>query len=221
MDAFDPRRVFGAEALAAVREATAAAEGRTAGEIVPYIVGRCDDYAEAGWTGATLGALLATGLAALPYYLGGYWGVPDLLWLALPPLAGAVAGYLLVTSVPRLKRWLVPAETFDRRTRLRAEAAFLEEEVFDTEGRTGVLIFLALFEHRAIVLADSGIHAAVPAGAWEGIVGALTAGMRAGRPADALLEAVRGCGELLAAYRVTVRPGDVDEIPDEPRLRDR
>ena len=39
-----------------------------------------------------------------------------------------------------------------------AMAAFVEEEVFSTRDRTGILLFLSLFEHRVVVLGDSGIN---------------------------------------------------------------
>ena len=51
----------------------------------------------------------------------------------------------------------------------RAAEAFVEERVFATEKRTGVLIFVALFEHRVVVLADEGIREQVPSDAWDGI----------------------------------------------------
>ena len=38
--------------------------------------------------------------------------------------------------------------------------------------------------------------------------------MKAGRPADALVAAVRSCGEILRAAGFTARPEDTNEIPD-------
>jgi putative membrane protein len=100
---------------------------------------------------------------------------------------------------------------------MRAAAAFLEAEVFATRDRTGVLIFLALFEHRVVVLADSGIAARVEPGAWKGISDRLAAGIREGRAAAALIEAIGACGRLLAERRVERRPDDVSELPDHLR----
>ena len=45
----------------------------------------------------------------------------------------------------------------DHTTRQRAENAFLEEEVFNTTQRTGIMIFISFFEHEVIVMADRGI----------------------------------------------------------------
>jgi putative membrane protein len=215
-----PRRYFDDADLAAVQAAADEAEARSGGEIVPYIVGRCDDYGAALWTGAAIGALAAAGLAAVLHRFGGHWG-PTALWIGLPPLAGAALGYVAVALFPPLARALTPTDVLDLRARRRAEAAFLEEEVFATRDRTGILIFLALFEHRAVILGDSGINARVQQAEWQAIVDELVAGIRAGQPADALVTAIRRGGALLEERGVELRADDVDELPDEPRLRGR
>lgn len=216
----DPRQQFSDADLASIAAATAAAERRTSGEIVTYIVGQCDPYTELGWVGAALGALAGAALASLLHGLGGWWGV-GVLWLVMPTFVGAALGLLLAVRVAGIGRRLVSPETLAHRARLRAEAAFLEEGVFKTRERTGILLFLALFEHQAIVLGDEGINAAVEPGAWQGIVDGMVAGMRAGRAADALREAVAQCGALLDAHSVVRRSDDSDELPDAPRLHDR
>jgi putative membrane protein len=122
--------------------------------------------------------------------------------------------------VPPLRRLLVPRDVLERRVAMRAEAAFLEEEVFDTRDRSGILIFLALFEHRAIVLGDSGINQVVPQAEWKSIVDDLIAGIRAGNAPGALVAAVERCGRLLEERGVRIRPDDQDELPDAPRVRE-
>jgi putative membrane protein len=205
---------------AAIRRATEAAEGRTAGEIVSYIVERIDDHAEGRWLAATLGSLSFALIAGAVHSTGGHWGGWGVLWITLPALVGAGLGYL-IGSIDRVARPLIPSDTLDRRAQLRAEAAFLEEEMFRTRDRTGILIFVAVFEHRAVILADEGIHHAVPAGEWDRLVEELTAGIRAGRSVQALIRVIEGCGELLARYRMDRRSDDENELADSPRLRER
>jgi len=213
-------QMFSEADLAAIREATSAAELRTGGEIVPYIVGRVEDHDEARWCGATIGALtLALGVGAF-HWLGGYWGGVSLWWIALPPIVGGGLGYLLA-GLDGVGRRLMPDEHLERRARLRAESAFLEEEVFKTRDRTGILIFLALFEHQAVILADEGIHRAVPHEEWQHLVDDLVAGIKERRATPALQEVIGRCGELLERYEVERRHDDEDELDDAPRIRDR
>ena len=207
--------------LERIGEAARAAEQRTSGEVVAYLVNRVDDYEEAEWKGAALGALAAAAAGGFGHLLGGFWGGPLVLWMTFPAFAGAAVGYLLATFVPVIERLLISAESLDRRVRLRAEAAFLDEEVFDTRDRTGILIFLALFEHRALILADSGIHQKVEESEWQTLMGSLVDGIRAGRTAEALVETIGKCGDLLEARGVARRADDVDELANAPRLRER
>ena len=110
--------------------------------------------------------------------------------------------------------------TLDRRTRRRAAVAFLEEDVFKTRDRTGVLIFLSLFERRVVVMGDEGINRAVETADWQAIVDRLVGGIHEGRPGDALVEAIGECGKLLESKEVAIRPDDTDELSDELRRHD-
>jgi putative membrane protein len=212
---------FNSSDLEAVKRAVGEAERRTAGEIVPYVVGASDDYAEAGWRGATLGALLTALAAALVHDLAGLWGGWFAAWVVTPPLLGAVLGLVAATYVAWVRRLLVPDATMEHNVRRRAEQAFLAEEVFRTRDRTGILLFLSLFEHRVIVLADSGIAAAVEQREWNTIVAGIVAGIRAGRPAAALIEGIAACGGLLERRGVDIKPDDRDELSDALRTKNR
>jgi putative membrane protein len=201
----------------AVRAAVAEAEQRTSGEIVPFVVPESDAYLNALWKGAALGALAGPLLALGLHRLWDLWVNRLDLWITAPAAAGAAAGFLLAAFVPPVKRWLAGDGMLELRTRQRAEMAFLEEEVFRTRERTGILLFLSLFEHRVVVLADSGIHTLVQPGQWDGIAADIAAGIRAGRPAEALLAAIRSCGDLLERHGVARQADDVNELPDELR----
>lgn len=205
--------------LAAIERATAAAEQGTSGEIVPYLVERIDDHAEARWRAATIGGLLAALVAGAVHALTGSWSGPGVAWITLPVLAGSGLGYLL-GGLGSVVRRLTPADALDLMAERRAEAAFLEEEVFATRDRTGILIFLALFEHRAVILADAGIHGAVPDHLWKELVDDLVAGIKARDAARALERTIARCGAILVEHHVERRPDDRDELDDRPRIRE-
>src|SRR3954467_14721796 len=106
----EPDRFFSQADLDAIQDAVREAEGRTSGEIVPYVVERSDEYPTTAWKGAALGALLGP-MVALPIHRWtDVWGWPLGLWIALPaPLGGAV-GYLLALIAP-VRRWLAGEPT--------------------------------------------------------------------------------------------------------------
>jgi putative membrane protein len=214
------RSFFSDADLEAIKAATASAERGTGGEIVPYIVERVVDCDEARWRGATFGALVAALAAGLLHVFGDYWGGSGVWWITLPVVVGAGLGYL-ITGIEGVERFFIAQDHLERAARIRAEAAFLEEGVFETRDRTGVLVFLALFEHQALILADEGIHRAVPEGEWEELVEDLVAGIRAGRAVQAICDVIDRCGHLLEHYKVARRKDDQDELADEPRIRER
>ena len=211
--------LFSEDDLRSIREATTAAESRTGGEIVPYIVERVLDHDEARWRGAALGALGAALVAGLVNAFGGFWGGYGVWWITLPAVVGSGLGYLLA-GIDAVGRRLIPVDHLERSARLRAESAFLEEEIFNTRDRTGILVFLALFEHQAVILADEGIHRRVPKDEWLHLVDDLVAGIKAGRAPEALRETLTRCGDVLERYKVELRPDDEDELSDAPRIRE-
>ncbi|MBI2501815.1 MAG: hypothetical protein HYW07_01110 [Candidatus Latescibacteria bacterium] len=209
--------LFTAEERERIAAAVKAAEQHTAGEIVPCIVARCDEYEEAVWRGGAIAAFLAFAAffclrafttAWLPLGLGAMG--------AGVALAGG-AGMVLVQWVPALRRLLAGEELMDRRVTQRAVQAFVEEEVFATRERTGILIFLSLLEHEVRVLGDAGINARVAPEEWEEVVRRLVEGMRQGRPAQGLVEAIAQCGALLERCGVQRRADDTDELGNAPR----
>ncbi|RLE31839.1 MAG: hypothetical protein DRJ61_10775 [Acidobacteria bacterium] len=216
-----PKNFFSKPDLESIRQATGEAEERTSGEIVPVVVGACDDYDEAAWKAAAFGALMAALAAGVVHNIGGFWLGMPWLWITSPTAAGAAIGFLLARLWPGLRRAMVSPRTLDLRVGRRARQAFLEEEVFATRERTGILIFLALFERRVIVIGDEAINQAVDQHEWQNIVDHLIKGIRIGQPGPALVEAIRECGLLLEKHGVEIRPDDIDELDDGLRMEDR
>lgn len=207
-----------------IREAVSRAELQTSGEIVPYLVSRSDSYTEIYWKGAVGGALGLSAVHLLVTWLYAGWGLEWLFtfWsVFISVLLGGVLGAGIVAFAKPLRRWLVGEGTLTRRIHRRAKEAFLEEEVFDTVERTGILLFVSLFERRIVVLGDAGINAKVEQDEWTGIVDLMRADIRDGRLADAFVDAIERCGELLRRRGVERREDDVDELPDDVRLREK
>jgi putative membrane protein len=204
--------------LEAIRAAVAAAERRGAGEIVTVVAERCDSYQGALWKGAALGAMAATLAAAILHGALGYWGGSIWLWLALPAWGGAGVGYLLPLLARPLHRALIGADVLDSRVERRAKAAFAESEVFATRARTGLLLLVALFEHRVEIVSDKGVEERVPSTEWPPILDRLTGGLRQGRAAQSIVAAIGEIGSILESRGVKGVGPDVDELPDRPTV---
>ncbi len=216
----DVARLFSVADLEAVRQAAAEAEAGTGGEVVSYVVGRCDPYPEARPRAAAALAVFAALAAGLAHALGEHWGGWGLWWITLPVVAGGLLGWSLVGMVPVVERFMIGPEMLSRRAEQRAIQAFLTEEVFSTRDRTGVLILLAVFERQVVIKADTGLAAQVKLEEWQRIVGDLAYGIRAGKAAESLIATIHACGDLMRERGVPRRADDTDELPNALRISD-
>lgn len=201
----------------AIQAATRAAEQKTAGELVVFVTERCDPHPEVAWKGSLVGGALGALCASVAIWRFGGWGAPDHLWMLIGFQLGLLAGWI-ASRFDAIARRLIGEEALDSRVDGRAAEAFLDEQVFATRERTGVLIFVALFEHRVQVLADEGIDERVAEAAWDEISSELALGIRRGTPAAALIHAVERCAALLEAHGVQGADQE-NQLSDEPRFR--
>ena len=206
-----------------IKSAVAGAEERTSGEIVPYFVERSDRYDVTLWRGASILAILAIGVAGLMYLFYDGWGAGWIYsgeGMALLVLCAGLLGAILGGFVPPIKRFLAGSELLARTVHHRAMRAFVEEEVFNTRDRTGILLFISLLEHRIEVLGDEGINRRVTADDWTDVVGKIRDGIKRKRIAEGLIDAIEICGQLLERRGVEIQPDDSDELSNEVRFSD-
>ncbi len=213
-------KVFSQTDLARIQDAVKEAEGKTSGEIVPYVVEMSDTYEVAEWRSGVLAAAVALGAFAAVRQFTDAWLPLDFLEMTLVVMFASAAGALVVHFVPPLQRLFAGTHLMKLRVHQRATQAFVSEEVFATRDRTGILIFLSLFERTALVLGDSGINAKVQQSDWDHVVQLLVSGVKAGRPTDGFVEAIKESGRLLDRHGVERRSDDKDELPDDLRMRD-
>ncbi len=200
-----------------IKEAVSAAEKQTSGEIVPYIVRQSAQHEVAVWRGAALLALLAYAMILAVRWFSGWGGT--LITEGITPvlvviLTGAI-GAVVTQWIPGLKRKLAGNRRLALATHHRAMEAFVEKEVFLTRERTGILLFISLFEHRIEVVGDSGINAKVSPEEWTHIVAIIRTHMKDGRLKDGLVEGIQECGHLLEKAGVEIRPDDTNELADD------
>ena len=203
-----------------IQEAVGRAEERTAGEIVPVVVPQSDDYEDAVWRGAGAAILLTllAVLLTLRFYDG--WGLGWLFapWgVALSVLMAGTVGALLTRYLYPLQRLLAGSDRLDETVHRRALQAFVEEEVFDTRYRTGILLFVSLREHRIEVVGDTGINQQVEADDWAEVVTRIRRGIQNDNLTEGLVEAIEKCGRLLEEKGVDIRPDDENELTDTVR----
>jgi putative membrane protein len=181
-------------------------EDDTSGEIVVVVSERADTYRAIPILWALLVAL------ALPWPLIEF---TDLSASRIFMLQLGVALLLsLVLSLPKLRFRLVPRSIKRAQAHEAAAREFIRRGLTRTQGKTGVLIYVALAEHHAEILADTGIADRVGPDVWGDIVLELTAAIKAGAMADGLIAAIKRAGAILAEH-APPRFEDEDELPNK------
>ena len=195
---------------ALVTAAVAKAERSSDGEIVTIVAPRSDAYHDVGLHYAVLATLLVPTLAALipqawiDWMLGLVFGWNASLSFRLLMVVMVVAQAIIFLAVRYALAWmplrmaLTPASTKTRRVRRRAVELFRAGTEKRTKGRTGILLYLSLLEHRAEIVADEAIHGRVEPDVWGDAMAALVDGVKAGRPGEGMASAVEKIGEVLA-----------------------
>ena len=210
-------RLFAEADQTRIAAAVAAAEGKSSGEIVPYVVEQSDAYEDACWRAALLGAFLALGVMVLLRRYTNAW-LPEFTTIAFIVVVAAGAGFILTDLIPAVTRLLAGKALLDLRVSQRAAEAFIAEEIFNTRDRTGILIFISLRERRVLVIGDAGINAKVKPTEWDEIVLRVTNGLRGGKPAEGLIAAIEQCGVLLQRGGVERRADDFNELSNKLRI---
>jgi putative membrane protein len=191
-----------------VAERVAAAEQRSAGEIVVAVVRRSAEY---GGERASSSLLLTLCVAVAVYLVP---GVPE-VWLVCGQAPLALAAWWL-SGLPPLLRYLVPRASQHEAVHARAQQLFLQLGVTETKQRSGVLLLLSESERRVELLADRGIHERVGTERWQSLVQAVSAAIRDGNAAQGVCAAVDSIGEALAQHFPRAA-GDTNELPDAVR----
>jgi putative membrane protein len=216
------KKRFNDSDLQRIKDAVKLAEEKISGEIVPVIVERSGRYLIANYKGSLIGASLAfMTMIVLDRYIitdASNTLFYDPVFIFFMVILGGVVGALIPHLSERARRLLLSQVYMDQTTRQRAENAFLEEEVFNTRQRTGIMIFISFFEHEVMVMADRGISKVVEQKQWDMIVADLVAQIRAGHAIEGLEAGIRRCGDLLLEKGFKKSDDDINELTDDLRV---
>lgn len=195
--------------LEKIRKAVTDAEKTTSGEIVPMIVRSSASTGHVFW-------LLALAFLAL-FTLLAYNTVDraDQYFVAyeIGALVAAVALAALLSRFDFVRRLCTPDSDRSASVMRRAQLEFYQQDLKKTKGGTGILIFVSLMEHEAVVLADQGIAQHHKPETWNGVIALLLAGIKAKDFAGGMADAVTLCGRHLSE-KFPRAQNDQDELPN-------
>ena len=209
-------RALGPGGVSRIEAAIEQAESRTSGEIVPILVRGSSTVGHVALMSFLLIMLIAY-VADLPGY-GAAFDVPAWLWhTGCWAFAGALA--VALSRLDAVARLLTPRIDQIRQVDLRAQVEFYELGVNETEERTGILLFVSLMEHRAVVLADRSIADTVEAEEWQALVDLMIKGVKRGDLSGGFVAAIERCGDILSGH-FPIAENDSNELRDHLQIKD-
>ncbi len=216
------KKKFSEEDLQRIKIAVKEAEQNISGEIVPVIVEKSGGYIVANYKASLI---VATFIFILMIILDRYVIEDatntlyyDPVFIFTVVMIGGALGALVPNLSEQVKRWLISRNLMDETCRQRAENAFLEEEIFNTRHRTGIMVFISFFEHEVIVMADRGISKVVEQKEWDKIVAELVGYIRSGKIIEGVEAGVKRCGEILLEKGFHKTADDINELRDDLRI---
>lgn len=201
-------KFFTKEERERIKATTRDVESRTIGEVAVMMVDSSDQYIEAEIIGGILLGSLLSLIITMLYFHSSIWSYVPLSFLFFFPSS------FIFKKMPAIKTVFIGAKRKNRVVRERAVRAFHEKGLYKTKKNTGVLFFLSLLERKVWVLADRGIHEKIEQETLNKFAKTVSQGIRDGRACDALCEAIKEAGELLARY-FPITPGDTNELTDD------
>jgi putative membrane protein len=212
---------FTSEELDRIKDSVKQAEEKISGEIVPVFVEKSGYYNIANYRAAfSMAALAFLAIIIIDRYIPSLelHALYDPVLIFLIVMLAGICGAIISHFVDPVKRWMLNQAHLDQATKKRAENAFLEEEVFATRHRTGIMIFISFFEREVIVMADRGISKVVEQREWDNMVKGIIDKIRKDKVTEGLEAAIKRCGEILLEKGFVKTVDDVNELRDDLRV---
>lgn len=191
----------------------AEAEKRTGCQIVLAVIGRSDAYPDIPWKAFALAAAAAGFAAILLDRLRPDWHTAGTVLVVVAATLVAGAGAALLTIVwPGFARLFLDRNRAEAESRQYAESLFLKRDLFATKGRTGILLFVSLFERQVVALPDRGLAQRLGRDALTSLIGPMTTALARGQVSTALDQGLLSLEEALASTAPKAAAGN--ELPN-------
>ena len=201
--------------LAAIRDL----EKDTSGEFVPCITKISDYYDEGTWYLTAMAGFIIFVMLIIGSYL---WIIPSQLTFFEVGLYSAlfVLIVLIVASFfPSLRLLFISEYKKMSRVHAEAERVFLSEEVFKTNHRTGILLYISIKERKVVILGDTGINQQVKQEEWNDMVNIIIHGIKNKQLADAMVTAIGKAKQLLVENEFPKSDSPDNELSNRIRYR--
>ena len=199
------------------------AESKTSAEIVPVVATSSGRYDRAEdlvglWCGIVLMILTAVFWPAPAVSMeSGSWDKDPALLQAGKSIVAMLLGFMLGVAagsrIGSVRRMFTPKKQMKEEVQQSARAIFFDKRIHHTASGSGLLIYVSLFEHIAVILADQHVLKALGQTALDELCGALSDGLKVNSPVDSICKTIEMAAEKLS-IAMPRQSTDVNELPD-------
>lgn len=214
------KQIFTTDEKDRITQAVAALEKESSGELVLYYAKNSDAYPGAAWK---LTGLIGISFSILAIVLSYRWMLPSFftpIMMATTILLILIATYGIARFLPLLRVAVTSDDIVEHRVLTKARDMFLQEQVFNTVDRTGILIYISALERKVVVLGDQGINQKITQADWEDVVKLIVTGIKQKQMTEGIIKAVDACKAHLLDNGFTIKPDDTNELPDAIRIEE-
>lgn len=173
-------------------------ETATGAQAVAAIVGKADDYPDIPWKAFALGAAMAAMAVVADEFIHPDWAsIHTPLRDVAAILAAGVLCCVAAMAIPAFGRLFLNRERARAEVRQYAQGIFLQREVFNTAERVGILMLVARFERRVVILPDSGIARHVTPQELDNVIAVMAPHLAQAQPVQAFRAGFEALGALL------------------------
>lgn len=213
--------LFDEERQKRIEDAVVEAESKTSCEIVPVVATTSGRYDRAE---DMIGLWMAVVAASTVWWLlprqateiGSWDGQPiyvGLLIMFLSIVVTFIAGVAAGSQIGWLRRLFTPRKQMLDEVSARARQVFFDNRVHHTKSANGILIYVSLFEHMAVVLGDQDVLDKLGQPFLDRLCQLLTERLHQGDAADAICSVIAEAGEQLSGPWPRTE-GDANELQD-------
>lgn len=183
-------------------------EKKTAAEIVVIIDSKAALYSDIEYLITLIIVFLGIIInIVVPWNIAPWFFFFDIVTLAI------FAYFLIYYS--NIKKYFVSKNRKKLMAETAALANFSKYKIYNTQGRTGILVYVAVFEKEIRVIADVGILTFLPQDSWEWWLKGLSEVTSHHGNCKVLVEHLERLGERLEKY-LPAKENDKNELPNTP-----
>jgi putative membrane protein len=190
------KNLFTNDELEKIKEAVRVSEEGNNAEIVPVFFLSSGKYPEAVFKGILFSFLLFS--SSIQIILSLFY---DSFLLSIESffifqIISLILGFSFL-QIPSVKRFFTTKKDRNRNVLNQSYKCFVENEIFATKNRTGILLFMSFFEREVVILADKGIYKYLNPNSWTEITEKLVSDMKSKPKTESILLAIESLSKLV------------------------